>query len=135
MCRVIGREREDLHVDRPPSLTLAAVVVAAEAVAAVAAGIGFVVAAVAGKPADRGVALTLAVLLVVLGAGVLVVARGLWRSRPAAQTPAYLAQFFAGVIAYYQRHTLPAVTIVVLVVVLIALAALSARETRDALRR
>jgi len=122
-------------VDRPAALALAAAVVAVEAVAAVAAGVGFLVAAFIGKPHDRGVALTLAALLIVLGAGVGFVALGLWRSRPAAQTPAYLAQFFAGVIAYYQRHTLPAVTIATLVVVLTALAALSARETRDALRR
>ena len=122
-------------VSRPTSLVLAASVVGLEAVAAVVAGIGFLVAAIVGKPSDRGVALTLAVLLVLLGGGVIVVARGLWRARPAAQTPAYLAQFFAGVIAYYQRHTLPAVTIATLVVVLVGLAALSARETRDALRR
>ena len=122
-------------VDRPASLSLASGVLGLEAVAAVAAGVGFLVAAFVGKPHDRGVALTLAALLVVLGVGVAFVARGLWRARPAAQTPAYLAQFFAGVIAYYQRHTLPALTIAVLVVVLTALAALSAPDTRQALRR
>ena len=122
-------------VSRPTSLVVAASVVGFEAFAAVVAGIGFLVAAFVGKPHDRGVALTLAALLVVLGVGVAFVSLGLWRARPAAQTPAYLAQFFAGVIAYYQRHTLPAVTIAVLVVVLLALAALSAPDTRQELRR
>ena len=69
----------------PPALRTAAAVVGVESVAAVAAGVGFLVAAVVGKPSDRAVAVTLAVLLLVFGAGLGLVARGLWRCRPAAR--------------------------------------------------
>jgi hypothetical protein len=120
---------------RPVSLTVAAAVVALEAFAAVAAGVGFLVAALTGEPADRGTAVTLAVLLLVLGAGLALVARGLFRSRPPAQTPAYLAQFFTLVVAYYQRHTLLAVTVALAVMAVLVLAALSAPASRAALRR
>lgn len=123
------------RVSRPRALAVAAALVGVEAAACLAAGVGFLVAVGVGKPADRGVAATLAVLLLVFGAGLVVDARGLWRARPPAQTPAYLAQFFALVVAWYQRHTLPAVTAVVVVVAVAVVAALSAREARDALRR
>jgi carbon starvation protein CstA len=116
-------------------LTAAATLLGLESAAAASAGVALLVASIVGRPSDRAVALTLAAFLVLLAAGVAVVALGLWRSRPAAQTPAYLAQFFAGVVAYYQRHTLPAVTIVILVAVVVAVAALSSRETREALSR
>ena len=119
----------------PLPLRVASAVVGVEALAAVAAAIGFAVAAVVGKPSDRGVALTLVVLLVVIGAGLGLIARGLWRRRPAAQTPAWLAQFFALVVAYYQRHTLIGVTVALAVAALVAIAALSAPESRAALRR
>jgi carbon starvation protein CstA len=119
----------------PVPLRVASALLALEAVAAVAAAVGFAVAAAVGKPSDRGVAMTLVVLLVAIGAGLALVARGLWRRRPAAQTPAWLAQFFALVVAYYQRHTLIAVTIALAVVALVAVAALSAPESRAALRR
>jgi hypothetical protein len=124
------------RVPTPPrSLAVAAGLVGLEAVAGLAAGLGFLVAMGVGKSADRGVAATLAVLLLVLGAGLALDARGLWRARPAAQTPAYLAQFFALVVAWYQRYTLPAVTVAIVVLVTGVLAALSAPESRDALRR
>ena len=119
----------------PRALAVAAGLVGVEAVACLAAGVGFLVAVGVGKPSDRGVAATLAVLLLVFGVGLVLDARGLWRARPAAQTPAYLAQFFALVVGWYQRHTLPAVTAVVVVVAIAVVAALSARESRDALRR
>jgi hypothetical protein len=119
----------------PMSLQAGAVVVGLEALAAVVSGVGFLVAAVTGSPADRPTAVTLAVLLVVLGGGLAAVSRGLWRRRPAAQTPAYLAQFFTLVVAYYQRHTLVAVTVALAVVAVVAIAALSAPDSRDALRR
>ena len=119
----------------PRALAVAAGLVAVEALACLAAGVGFLVAVGVGKPADRGVAATLAALLLVFGAGLVLDARGLLRARPAAQTPAYLAQFFALVVAWYQRHTLPLVTALVVVLAVAVVAALSARETRDALRR
>jgi hypothetical protein len=119
----------------PAPLRVAAGVVAAEGAAAVVAGIGFLVADLVSRPADLATALTLSVLLLVLGAGMLLVARGIVHRRPAAQTPAYLAQFFALVVAYYQRHTLLAVTVALGLVALVGVAALSAPETRAALRR
>jgi hypothetical protein len=119
----------------PMPLRVAAGVIGLEALAAVAAGVGFLVLAMTGKPADRGTAVTLAVLLVVLGAGLGLVTRGLLRCRPPAQTPAYLAQFFTLIVAYYQRHTLVAVTVALVVAALVAVAALSAPESRVALRR
>ncbi|HET6909255.1 MAG TPA: hypothetical protein VFH54_07960 [Mycobacteriales bacterium] len=116
-------------------LLVAAALVGLEGAAAAVAGVGFLVAAVAGKPADRPTAITLAVLLVIVGAGVLAVARGLVRRRPVAQTPSYLVQFFTLVVAYYQRHTLIGVTVALAVVAVAALAALTAPSTRAALRR
>ena len=119
----------------PTSLRAAALLVGLEGGAAVVAGVGFAVAALAGKPADRATALTLAAVLVILGVGLLVVARALARQRPAAATPAYLAQFFALIVAYYQRHTLLAVTIGVGIVALATVGTLAAPDSRAALRR
>ena len=119
----------------PRSLAVAAALVGVEGAAAALAGVGFGIAALTGHPSDRATALTLAVVLVVLGLGLLLVARGLLRQRPAAATPAYLAQFFAVIVAYYQRHTLPAVTIGLGVVVIATVVALTAPASRAALRR
>jgi hypothetical protein len=119
----------------PASLRMAGGLVGAEGAAAAVAGVGFAVAALAGHPADRATSLTLAGVLLVLGAGVLLVARGLLRRRPAAATPAYLAQFFTLVVAWYQRHTLIAVTVVLAVVAVATVAALAAPGSRAALRR
>lgn len=117
------------------SLRVAAALVGLEGASAVAAAVGFAIAAVTGHPADRGTALTLAGLLLVLGAGLLVVARGLLRARPAAATPAYVAQFFTLIVAYYQRHTLVGVTIALAAVAVATVAALAAPGSRGALRR
>ena len=124
--------------DDPPTprpLLAAAALVGLEGAAATVAAVGFGAAALTGHPSDRATALTLAVLLLVLGLGLLLVARGLARQRPAAATPAYLAQFFALIVAYYQRHTLIAVTIGVGVVAIATVVALAAPDSRDALRR
>jgi hypothetical protein len=104
---------------------LAAAVVGVEGAACVAAGIGFVVAALVGHPSDRGTAVLLGVLLTLYGAGVVLVGRGLGLERAWARTPAFLVQFFALVVAWYQRDTLPAVTVVLAVVAVAALAALT----------
>jgi hypothetical protein len=104
--------------------SVAVALVAVEGVACVAAGIGFVVAALVGHPSDRGVAVFLGALLALYGAGVLLVARGLRRLRAWARTPAFLVQFFALVVAWYQRSTLPAVAAVVAVVAVAAAVAL-----------
>jgi hypothetical protein len=125
----------DSEVSRPVSLRAAAGLVGLEGLAGVAAGVGFAVAAVAGAPEDRATALTLAVLLLVLGGGLLAVARGVLHGRPAAATPAYLAQFFTLVVAWYQRHTLVGVTVALAVVAVATVAALAAPGSRAALRR
>jgi len=116
-------------------LRLAAAVVGLEAAAAFASGVGFLVAVFSGKPADRPTAVTLAVLLMVVGVGLGLVARGLLLARPAAQTPAYLAQFFTLVISYYQRHTLLPVAIVLAAAAVVCVAGLAAPSSREALRR
>src|SRR5438067_11469335 len=116
------------------ALQVATVIVGLESLAAMVTGVGFLVAVFTGKPSDRPTAITLVILLVVLGAGLALVARGLIRRRPAAQTPAWLAQFFTLVVAYYQRHTLIAVTIALAGVALVAIAAWSGPETRQSLR-
>ena len=119
----------------PVSLRLAAALVGLEGVAAAVAAVGFAVAAFTGHPADRPTTLTLAGVLLVLGVGVLVAARALARARPAAATPAYLAQFFTLVVAWYQRHTLIVVTVVLAAVAVATVAALAAPDSRQALRR
>lgn len=104
---------------------IAAVIVAVEGVGAVVAGIAFTIAALAGHPSDRGTAVFLGLLLAVYGVGIVVVARGIDRLRRWARTPAFLTQFFALVVAWYQRSTLPAVTAVVTVVAVAAIIALA----------
>lgn len=92
------------------------------------AGVGFVIAALVGQPNDRGVAAGLGALLAVYGSGILLVARGVLRGRRWSRTPAYLVQFFALIVAWYQRGTLLAVTVVVGLVALASIAALTAAE-------
>ena len=113
---------EDLVVSR---FRIAALVVALEGVGAVCAGVGFVIAALVGHPSDRGTAVLLGVLLTLYGAAIVVVARGIDRERNWARTPAFLTQFFALIVAWYQRGTLPAVTAVVGVIAVAAIAALA----------
>ena len=100
-------------------------VVALEGAAGVVAGAGFVVAALVGSPADEATAVVLGLLLVILGAGLLTLARSLLRGSEWPRTPSYLAQFFGLVVAWYQRSTLPAVSVVLLVVCVSAVVALS----------
>jgi len=104
---------------------VAALVVGAEGVAGVLAGVAFVVAALAGSPHDRGTAVILGVLLLLFGVGLLTLARSLRRGSYWPRTPSYLAQFFGLIVAWYQRSTLPAVSVVLLVVCGGAMVALS----------
>ena len=97
-------------------MKVAAGLVLTEAAACFVAGIAFALAAVFGHPADRTTAIELGLLLTVYGVGVGLVARGIWRNRRWARTPSYLVQFFALVIAWYQRHTLLAVSVIVALV-------------------
>jgi hypothetical protein len=121
--------------DRPLSRRVAAWLLAAEGVGAAATGVGFVVAAMAAHPHDRGTAALLGALLIVLGAACLATGRGLWRGHPRAGTPAYLVQFFAVVVGIGQLHTLPEAAAPMLAVALAATAALSLPATRARLRR
>lgn len=119
MCRY----GEDLSV---PASLVAAAVVAVEGAAAVVAGLGFVVAALAGHPNDRPTAIALGVILAVLGAGLVLVARGLHRERRWARSPAFLVQVFALVVAWNQRETLTPVAVVLAVAAVAGIAALAA---------
>ena len=100
-------------------------VVAAEGAAGVVAGVAVVIAALVGHPHDQATAVILGMLLVVFGAGLLALARALRRGRHWPVTPSYLAQFFGLVVAWYQRRTLPAVSVVLLVVCVGAVVALA----------
>ena len=105
--------------------TAAVAVVAAEGAAGVVAGVVFVLAALIGHPNDQATAVILGVLLVVFGACLLALARALRRGSSWPRTPSYLAQFFGLVVAWYQRTTLPAVSVVLLVVCVGAVVALT----------
>jgi len=103
----------------------AALVVGLEGAAGVVSGVVFTVAALVGSPHDRATAVILGVLLVLFGVGLLELARSLRRGSYWPRTPSYLAQFFGLIVAWYQRSTLPVVSIVLLVVCVGALVALS----------
>jgi hypothetical protein len=108
---------------------VAALIVAVEGVGAVVAGVGFTIAALVGHPHDRGTAIFLGLLLTVYGAAIVWVARGIDRERHWARTPAFLTQFFALIVAWYQRDTLPAVTVVVGVVAIAAVVCLARAQS------
>jgi hypothetical protein len=100
-------------------------VVAVEGAAGFVAGLVFVLAAVIGSPEDRGTAIILGALLAAFGLGLLALARSLHRGSYWPRTPSYLAQFFGLVVAWYQRSTLPAISIVLLIVCVAAVVALT----------
>ena len=108
---------------------VAASIVALEGAGAVITGIGWTIAAVFGDPSDRATAVFLGLLLTVYGAAILAVARGIDRERHWARTPAFLTQFFALVVAWYQRDSLPAVTAIVGVVAIAAIVALARAQS------
>jgi hypothetical protein len=116
--------------DVPRPRLAAAGLVGLEGLAAAVAAAGFVIAAQAGDPSDRGDAVVLGCLLLIFGAGVLAIARGVLRASEWARTPAYLVQFFGLVVAWYQRESLPALAAVLGVVCLGAVAALVAAGRR-----
>jgi hypothetical protein len=107
----------------------AAVAVALEAAGAVVAGVVFTVAALVGHPSDRGTAVVLGLLLALYGAAIAAVARGIDRGRRWARTPAFLTQFFALVVAWYNRHSLPAVMAIVGAVAVVAVVALARAQS------
>jgi hypothetical protein len=103
-----------------------------EGAACAVAGVAFVVAALIGSPHDRPVAVALGALLTLYGVAVVLVARGVRRERRWARTPALLVQFFALVVAWYQRATLTPVAIVLALVAVPALLALFRLADEDA---
>jgi hypothetical protein len=105
--------------------TAAVAIVGAEGAAGVVAGAFFVIASLVGHPQDQATAVILGVLLIVFGAGLLLLARALRHGSRWPRTPSYLAQFFGLVVAWYQRSTLLAVSIVLLVVCASAVVALT----------
>jgi len=108
---------------------VAAAIVALEGVGAVVAGVAFTIAALVGDPNDRGTAVFLGLLLAFYGAAIVAVARGIDRERQWARTPAFLTQFFALVVVWYNRDTLPVVVAVVGVVALAAIVALARAQS------
>ena len=108
---------------------VAAVIVAVEGVGAVVTGIAFTIAALVGHPSDRGTAIFLGLLLTTYGAGIVAVARGIDRDRQWARTPAYLTQFFALVVAWYNHDSLPAVMAVVAAVAVAAVVFLALTQS------
>src|SRR4051812_7972173 len=114
------RGRQDLRMRKVATAALGV-----EGGAAVVTGIAFAIAALVGHPSDRGTTIVLGALLAIYGAGVLAVARGIWRAGAWARTPAYLIQFFGLVVAWYQRHTLVAVTVLLGLVSVVAVISLT----------
>jgi len=115
------------------SRVAAAAVVGVEGVGAIATGLTFLTAALVAHPEDRGTAALLGGLLALYGAGIVAVSRGLLRDRRWARTPAFLTQFFALVVAWYQRGTVIAVTasvgaVAVVAIVCLVLAVRAAEE-------
>nr|WP_218909065.1 hypothetical protein [Nocardiopsis sinuspersici] len=69
--------------------------------ASVAGGLYSLVTAVSGRALDPTSAIPLAALGLGVGALLVFVARGLWRSESWARTPVFLTQVFLAVVAYY----------------------------------
>ncbi|HTR71941.1 MAG TPA: hypothetical protein VMH41_17155, partial [Mycobacteriales bacterium] len=65
-------------MQRPRSLDVAAGLVALQALALAAWGVGEIVRALTGTPNDEGTALLLGAVVLVYAAGVFLAARGLW---------------------------------------------------------
>jgi len=118
---------------RPTSLSVAAVLVAAQAAALGSYGVVELLRALFGHPHDRGTAVLLGVLLVCYAIGIVVAARGIWNLKRWAQTPTYLVQFFSIVIGIGQIHTLPFLMVPLIIVGVATLVAVSLPASRQAL--
>jgi hypothetical protein len=120
-------------MERPRSLEVAAGLVAIQSVALGAWGVGELIRSLVGHPNDRGTAILLGVVVLIYAVGVLVAARGLWRSRRWSQTPTYMVSFFAVVIGIGQLHTLPGLMVPLIAVGVGTIVAVSLPASRDAL--
>jgi predicted permease len=103
---------------------IAASIVTIEGIAAIVTGVAFAIEAIVGHPSDRGTGIFLGLLLAAYGLAIVAVARGIDRERRWARTPAFLTQFFAVVVVWYNRGSLPVVTAVVGAVAIAATVAL-----------
>jgi hypothetical protein len=93
-------------VRRPPLLTLAAAVLAVEAVGLGVAGVLTAVDAAKGRSSQASSGVALVILEFILIAGVAWIAAAVARVRPWSRTPAVMIQAFTGVVAVYllQAH-------------------------------
>jgi hypothetical protein len=120
-------------MDRPRSLVAATGLVAVQALALGAWGVGELIRSLVGHPNDRATAILLGAVVLVYAIGIMLAARGLWRTRRWAQSLSYMVSFFAIVIGFGQVHTLPALMIPLIVVGLGSFVALSMPASRQAL--
>ena len=91
----------DAAVPRPATVTAAAAVTALPGAALAVFGVFELVDAVAGHPAERGAAVTLGVIYIAMGLGIVWVARGLLACRAWARTPSFLTHALIAGIAYW----------------------------------
>jgi hypothetical protein len=120
-------------MERPQSLTVTAVLVAIQGAAFAVWGAVELIRAFVGHPHDKNTAVLLGVVVLVLSAGVLVAAVGLWRTRRWAQAPTYLVQFFSIIIGMGQIATLPAMMAPLIAVGAATLVFVSLPASREAL--
>jgi hypothetical protein len=120
-------------MERPQTLTVAAVLVAVQGAAFATWGSVELVRALVGHPHDKTTAVLLGVVVLVLSCGVLAAAVGLWRIKRWAQAPTYLVQFFSIVIGMQQLRTLPAMMVPLILVGGATLVAVTLPPSRDAL--
>ncbi|HVU60912.1 MAG TPA: hypothetical protein VG899_09965 [Mycobacteriales bacterium] len=120
-------------MERPRSLTAAAVLVSLQGLAFLGYGIVELLRAIFGHPHDKGTAVLLGVTVIVLAAGIFVAAAGLLRMRRWAQAPTYIVQFFSIIIGMGQIATLPAMMVPLVIVGLATLVTVSLQPSRDAL--
>jgi hypothetical protein len=93
-------------VRRPPLLTLAAAVLAVEAVGLCVAGVLTAVDTAAGRSSQASNGIAVTILEFILIAGLAWIAFAVSRVRPWSRTPAVMIQGFTGVVAFYllQAH-------------------------------
>ena len=122
-----------IDMDRPQTLTVAALLVALQGAAFATFGAVELIRSFVGHPHDKQTAVLLGVVVLILSAGVLVAALGLWRMKRWAQAPTYLVQFFSIVVGMGQLTKLPAMMVPLILVGVATLVSVSLPPSRDAL--
>jgi hypothetical protein len=117
---------------RPAALSAAAAIEAAQGAAVLAAGCYVGVKAIAGHPHDLASAITLGLMVLLGGAGIIAVGWGLWRVRRWGRAPALLTQVFAVIVAvsFIQSHRQLLGALLALAALAAAIALLSPPTTR-----